>query len=221
MYSLRFRFSIFLILAVVLAACTGATPGAETPPEPSPTETPPEPATKESEPQQAVTGPEGVTLPDEIAGGTIIPWPEPSVREAIGADFREAMLNTGFGEEVAASFDFMQVATYPSPDAFEAVTAPIVADYDSADFTGGFTVGVFWDVPGRLGYGEKMVFPVTFFEDGHAELTDVEGKALVTRDLLFAGQDPSFGIESRTFFVEGSCWGCWTLDSRCGCLICW
>jgi hypothetical protein len=95
-----------------------------------------------------------------------------------------------------------------------------VADYDNADFTGGFTVGVFWDVPGTLGYGEKMVFPVTFFEDGHAELTDVKGN-VVTRELFSADQDPSFGIESRTFFVEGSCIGCWTIDSRCGCLICW
>src|SRR5262249_54308788 len=128
-------------------------------------------------------------------------------------------------------FSFNRVAVYPEqaataqPDQSipEILIVPVSAKYQTADFTDGLLVGALWDVTGHMGTA-NTAYEVFFFND-RAELRDASGKTLIMRTIsggnfVQSQQDLTDTVETLAFFVQGSCWGCWNIDGRCGCLIC-
>lgn len=234
-----------VLVVLVLSGCAGATtPAPKATTNPPKATTPPEatnspkatisPTVTVSPFHDLPAEYQRIQLPGTItdllaAGGEVIPLPVNGLLVKIEADLAKALKDGGFDTTL---FSLNRAAVYPkqssnvSPELFkpDMVIAPVMQKYQKADFKNGLLVGVLWDINGLLQGGNKT-YEVFFFED-RAELRDSSGKILFTRKVdeksfVYAQQGVTEPVETLAFFVKGSCWGCWSIDDRCGCLICW
>jgi hypothetical protein len=223
---------IFLTLAVLLiglGACTsaGSHTGAPTKP-PGPT---PRPAVKATDDLSHLSVQmvyfnsfpktfESVLIPTDLVAkldagtASVVALPKPDLRETLIKDI-QASANTSKVD--LANVNFTAVAFFPDRG-YSAV--PIMRLPEKFNFDEGVKVGLVNDPQGRF-TKNPGVFTVMFYRD-QATLLDGNGRKMDT----FAGDHFKWINQEKpveepvAFFIKGSCWLCWSLDGRCGCLFC-
>jgi hypothetical protein len=236
------KFQLLSVLLIFsLAACAPAATEpvttepvlTEAPVEPQ-TEQPEEPATEApTEPSEEETNyfvgfpPEyqDITLPPQIIavlqeGGSVVPLPDPSI------PFADEL--SSFATSVSADitpYDLGRVVAFTSDQEYTYVAVPISSEYFAGNFDNSFEdgepVGFLYDQNGAYGNAPE-VYEVWFFDDSAILLSSQREEVILTteNEEFFWTQQEIFKEIPVAVFVEGSCYLCWSLDSRSGCLIC-
>jgi len=213
------RFCFLLIVGVfILAACGPGTAPVPVTSEPVKTEATPQPPNyfKDFPPEY-----QSIQLPPDITkvldeGGNIVPLPGDKASLT-------KQLESAAGDVSLEPYDLDRVVSFTSSEGYSYIAVPVSPAYYKDNFKddviAGELVGLIYDQNG--GYFETPdLYQVTFFDDkavlsGHEEisLSQDEGK------FSWTSQDTASDIP-LTVFVKGSCYLCWSLDGRCGCLFC-
>jgi hypothetical protein len=115
------------------------------------------------------------------------------------------------------SYNLERVATFTSQAQIYAVPIKAMEKYD---FKSGVRAGLIYDKTGKL--AGSGVYEVWLYDE-KATLVDFNGKVIYTWKLgegLYYQPQEKQPNEPLVFFIEGSCWFCWSVGGRCGCLVC-
>lgn len=158
------------------------------------------------------------------AGGFVVPLPQD--KEAL----QRELLAFAYRPDLSR-FDLNRIVNFAFASSNQYIAVPITPEYFKAhfgngeDFTRGALVALVLDKNG--GYNRftrnPAVYEIWAYEN-YVSLTDVvTGKAIIleaSRDEYYwRTQDVSSDLP-LTVFVKGSCYLCWQIDQRCGCLVC-
>lgn len=165
-----------------------------------------------------------ITLPQEIiavleAGGSVVPLPVdlfPLTEEL-----------TAFAASVSfdlAPYDPGRLVAFTSDEGYTYIAAPIQAEFFRNNFEENFEqgelVGTVYDQEGAFG-GRPDNYEVWFFDDS-VTLRSTQEEVLLTTEAgqFFWTQQEIYKDIPLAIFIKASCYLCWSLDSRSGCLIC-
>jgi hypothetical protein len=223
---------LFAALLFALVACGPITEQPQIPPE-----QPEQPVIEPTEPpvqqpagsQNLFEGwpPEyqNIALPSELIGvldrgGSVI-FPPPDITPLV-QELEAFAASIGFD---LAPYDLGRSVSFTSDQGYSYIAAPVKSEFFNNNFqkeySNGVLTGLLFDQNGA--YSEVPdLYEVRFFDD-QAVLHSPSGKDIV----LTVNDKQFFWINQEiykeipvTFFIKGSCYLCWSLDSRCGCLIC-
>jgi len=168
---------------------------------------------------QAVEPP--VYLLDKMSVGEadVIPFP-PVEQQPILAD-QVLQLQVNPTKYDISTFKIERTVTYTTDYTYVAIPIAYEPDYN---FSAGVMVGLLEDMNGAYA-GYPGSFEVWFFEDS-ISLYDSNGNVVYSAtagepgsNFFWQPQD-TYIAEPLPFFVKNGCWLCWSLDGRCGCLVC-
>ena len=168
---------------------------------------------------------QNITLPQEMIdeldrGGSVVPPPadpSPYIQE----------LQT-FADSISydlGPYDLGKTVAYTTENGNSYIAVPLNTDYFKSyfkgDFANGELAGLIYDQKGAYAQSVEL-YEVRFFDD-KAVLKSPLGTEVVlpmeSKEFFWTNQDPYKEIPVA-FFIKGSCYLCWSLDGRCGCLIC-
>lgn len=119
-------------------------------------------------------------------------------------------------------FRFDRTVTFTTNYTYIAVPIAYEPVYD---FSAGVMAGLIGDVNGAY-IGSPNSFEVWFYEN-RVSLYDSNGNEVYVAyagepgSTFFWEQQPDIYVaEPLPYFVRNGCWLCWSLDGRCGCLVC-
>lgn len=169
---------------------------------------------------QSATTP--IYLAEKISVGeaSIVALPSTQEQPSLAQEVFQMQLDSAkfdlsnFSVEHTVTFSTAEYSYVAVPIAFEPVY----------DFSAGVMAGLLEDIGG--GYtGTTGSYEVWFFEEG-VGLHDSNGTQVYFASAGEQGTDffwepqVTYVAEPLAYFVENGCWLCWSLDGRCGCLIC-
>jgi len=122
--------------------------------------------------------------------------------------------------------DFSRAVTFPTSSSDEYIAVPISKEYYQEELSKtnpsqGMFVGVIYDKYGSMA-GIPDLYQVWTY-DTYTSLVGTKVKAIIleTKNAEYVWQpQPTSSDLPLAFFIQGSCYFCWKVDGRCGCLIC-
>lgn len=223
---------LFVIILFTLVACGPITAQPQIP-----QEQPQQPVFESTEPpvEQPATSqdffegwpPEyqNIALPSELIGvlnrGGSIVFPPADITPLV-QELESFAASIGFD---LGPYDVGRSVSFTSDQGYSYIAAPVKSEFFNNNFqneySNGVLTGLLYDQKGAY-LDAPDLYEVLFFDD-RVVLNSPSGKeaVLTVNDKQFFWTNQEVYKEIPvTFFIKGSCYLCWSLDSRCGCLVC-